>query len=139
LAEPERIWPIPNTPSLTDTNSLEGTYTMGNKAKNLSEEQASQIAERIAAQLKQKQVWATGGANRPGRMGAYLVGAASGLVLALAAPLLRPVVRSAVKGGILVGRHARQVGSTMKEEFEDIVAEAEAELDQEKGEGREEV
>jgi GGDEF domain-containing protein len=112
---------------------------MGNKAKNLSEEQASQIAERIAAQLKQKQVWATGGANRPGRMGAYLVGAASGLVLALAAPLLRPVVRSAVKGGILVGRHARQVGSTMKEEFEDIVAEAEAELDQEKAEGREEV
>jgi hypothetical protein len=112
---------------------------MGNKAKNLSEEQASQIAERIAAQLKQKQVWATGGANRPGRIGAYLVGAASGLVLALAAPLLRPVMRSAVKGGILVGRYARQVGSNMKEEFEDIVAEAEAELDQEKGESKEEV
>jgi Protein of unknown function (DUF5132) len=112
---------------------------MGNKAKNLSEEQASQIAERIAAQLKQKQVWATGGANRPGRIGAYLVGAASGLVLALAAPLLRPVMRSAVKGGILAGRYARQVGSNMKEEFEDIVAEAEAELDREKGESEEEV
>jgi len=48
-------------------------------------------------------------------------------------------MRSAVKGGILAGRYARQVGSNMKEEFEDIVAEAEAELDQEKGESKEEV
>jgi hypothetical protein len=109
---------------------------MGKKAKNLSEEQVSQIAERIAAQ--QKQVSARDGANRPGRMSAYLVGGASGLVFALAAPLLRPVMRSAVKGGILVGRYARQVGSSMKEEFEDIVAEAEADLEKEKGEIKEE-
>jgi hypothetical protein len=112
---------------------------MGNKSKNLSEEQVSQIAERVGAQLKQKQVSARDGANRPGRMSAYLVGGASGLALALAAPLLRPVMRSAVKGGILVGRYARQVGSSMKEEFEDIVAEAEADLDKEKGESKEEV
>jgi hypothetical protein len=122
----------------TDDEGLEGIYTMGNKAKNLSEEQVSQIAERVGAQLKQKQVSATDGANRPGRMSAYLVGGASGLVLALAAPFLRPVMRSAVKGGILVGRYARQVGSGMKEEFEDIVAEAEADLEKEKGEIKEE-
>jgi hypothetical protein len=48
-------------------------------------------------------------------------------------------MRSAVKGGILVGRYAKQVGSSMKEEFEDIAAEAEAELDKEKGEGKGEV
>jgi hypothetical protein len=112
---------------------------MGKKLKNLSEEQISQIAERIGAQRKQKQVSGTDGATRPGRMSAYLVGGASGLVLALAAPFLRPVMRSAVKGGILVGRYARQVGSSMKEEFEDIAAEAEAELDKEKGEGKGEV
>jgi hypothetical protein len=112
---------------------------MGNRAKNLSEEQVSQIAERIEAQLKQKQVSARDGANRPGRMGAYLVGGASGLLLALAAPFLRPAMRSAVKGGILVGRYARQVGSSMKEQFEDIAAEAEAELDKEKVEGKREV
>jgi hypothetical protein len=47
-------------------------------------------------------------------------------------------MRSAVKGGILVGRYARQVGSSMKEEFEDIVAEAEADLEKEKGEIKEE-
>jgi hypothetical protein len=46
---------------------------MGKKAKNLSEEQVSQIAERIGAQ--QKQVSARDGANRSGRMSAYLVGA----------------------------------------------------------------
>jgi hypothetical protein len=112
---------------------------MGNKAKNLSEEQISQIAERIGSQRKQKQVSARDGANRPGRMSAYLMGGASGLVLALAAPFLRPVMRSAVKGGILVGRYARQVGSSMKEEFEDIAAEAEAELNKEKMEGKGEV
>jgi Protein of unknown function (DUF5132) len=112
---------------------------MGNKAKNLSEEQISQIAERVGAQRKQKQVSARDGTNRPGRMSAYLMGGASGLVLALAAPFLRPVMRSAVKGGILVGRYARQVGSSMKEEFEDIAAEAEAELDKEKGESKKEV
>jgi len=111
---------------------------MGNKAKNLSEEQISQIAERVGAQQKQKRVSSTDGANRPGRVSAYLVGGASGLVLALAAPFLRPVMRSAVKGGILVGRYARQVGSSMKEEFEDIVAEAEADLDKEKGESKKE-
>jgi hypothetical protein len=112
---------------------------MGKKTNNLSEEQISQIAERIGAQRKQKRASATDGANPRGRMSAYLMGGASGLVLALAAPFLRPVMRSAVKGGILVGRYARQVGSSMKEEFEDIAAEAEAELDKEKGEGKGEV
>jgi hypothetical protein len=112
---------------------------MGNKSKNLSEEQVAQIADRIGVQLKQKQAPNSARPNRSGRTSAYLMGAASGLVLALAAPFLRPVMRSAVKGGILAGRYARQVGSNMKEEFEDIVAEAEAELDQEKGESKEEV
>jgi hypothetical protein len=112
---------------------------MENKSKNLSQEQVSQIADRIGVQLKQGQVSATNGANRPGRMSAYLVGAASGLVLALAAPFLRPFMRRAVKGGILVGRYAREVGSSMKEEFEDIVAEAEAELEKEQGDSKEEV
>ena len=116
---------------------------MGKKTKNLSDEQVSQIAEQVGTQLKRTQVPATDGANRPGRsnptgrMSAYLVGAASGLVLALAGPLLRPAIRSAVKGGIIVGRYARQVGSSMKEEFEDVVAEAEAELDKETRESKE--
>jgi hypothetical protein len=44
-------------------------------------------------------------------------------------------MRSTVKGGILIGRYARQVGSGLREQFEDIVAEAEADLDQEQAEG----
>jgi hypothetical protein len=109
---------------------------MGKKSKKMGEEQVSQIAERVEAQLQQKQA-PTVGANRPGQRSArsaYLMGAASGLVLALAAPFLRPAMRSTVKGGILVGRYARQVGSDLKEEFEDIVAEAQADLDKEKEE-----
>jgi hypothetical protein len=113
---------------------------MGKKAKKMGDEQVSQIAERVEAQLQQKQAPITARGNRRGqrstygRRSAYLMGAASGLVLALAAPFLRPLMRSTVKGGILVGRYARQVGSGLREDFEDIVAEAQADLDKEKGE-----
>jgi hypothetical protein len=106
--------------------------TVGNKARNFSEEQASEIAEQIAVRLTRPVRGQ--GAGQPRRTGAYVVGFASGIVLALGGPLLRPVMRSAVKGGILVGRYARQVGATLKEEFEDIVAEAEAELEKQERE-----
>jgi hypothetical protein len=104
---------------------------MGGKAKKkISDEQVAQIAERCS-QMQPKDASATTSANRPGRWRAYLVGGASGVALALAAPLLRPAMRSAVKGGILIGRYAREVGSSLKEQFEDIAAEAEADLDHE--------
>jgi hypothetical protein len=67
----------------------------------------------------------------PGRKGAYLLGAASGVALALFAPLLRPAARTAVKGGIRVGRYAKKVASNVREELEDIAAEAQADLDRE--------
>jgi hypothetical protein len=41
--------------------------------------------------------------------------------MALFAPLLRPAATRAIKGGIYVGRHAKKVASTLKEEFEDMV------------------
>jgi Protein of unknown function (DUF5132) len=100
----------------------------------MSDEQVAQIAERCS-QMQRKDASATTSANRPGRWRAYLVGGASGVALALAAPLLRPAMRSTVKGGILIGRYAREVGSSLKEQFEDIVAEAEADLDHEQVEG----
>jgi Protein of unknown function (DUF5132) len=63
---------------------------------------------------------------------AYLWGAASGIALAVFAPLLRPAAKSVVKGGIMVGRYATKVGTSLKEEFEDIAAEAQADLNREK-------
>ena len=66
-----------------------------------------------------------------GRNSAYFWGAASGIALALFAPMLRPAARSAVKGGISVGRYAKKVAANVKEEFEDIAKEAQAELDRE--------
>jgi hypothetical protein len=66
-----------------------------------------------------------------GRKSAYFWGAASGVVFALFAPILRPAARSAVKGGIRVGRYAKKVASNVKEEFEDIASEAQADLDSE--------
>ena len=66
-----------------------------------------------------------------GRKSAYFWGAASGVAFALFAPMLRPAARSAVKGGIRVGRYAKKVAANVKEEFEDIAKEAQAELDRE--------
>ena len=57
------------------------------------------------------------------------MGAASGIAFALFAPLLRPAARSAVKGGIRVGRYAKKVAANIKEEFEDIAMEAQADID----------
>ena len=71
----------------------------------------------------------------PGRKSAYLWGAASGVAFALFAPLFRPAARSAVKGGIRVGRYAKKVASNVKEEFEDIAMEAQADLNHEAEKG----
>ena len=65
------------------------------------------------------------------RKSAYFWGAASGVAFALFAPVLRPAARGAVKNGIRVGRYAKKVGSKMKEEFQDIAVEAQADLDRE--------
>jgi hypothetical protein len=68
-----------------------------------------------------------------GSKGVFFWGAASGLALAVAAPLLgrqaRPVVRGAIKGGILAGRYVQKTASSLKEDVEDITAEAKADLD----------
>jgi hypothetical protein len=72
-----------------------------------------------------------GTATATGRKSAYLWGAASGVALALFAPVLRPAARSAVKGGIRVGRYVKKVAANVKEEFEDIASEAQAALDHE--------
>jgi Protein of unknown function (DUF5132) len=63
------------------------------------------------------------------RKSAYLWGAASGVAFALFAPMFRPAARSAVKNGIRLGRYAKKVGSKVKEEFEDIAVEAQADLE----------
>lgn len=65
----------------------------------------------------------------PGLKSVYFLGAASGAALALFAPMFRPAAKSAVKGGILVGRQAKKLAFNVKEEFEDIATEAQAELD----------
>ena len=72
---------------------------------------------------------ANAGARSAGRSSAYFWGAASGVALALFAPMFRPAARTAVKGGIYVGRYAKKVASNVKEEFEDIAMEAQADLD----------
>jgi hypothetical protein len=71
-----------------------------------------------------------------GAKSAYLWGAVSGIALAVFAPMLRPAAKSAVKSGIKLGRYAKKVGSNLKEEFEDIAAEAQADLNRESPSGQ---
>ncbi|HYZ86841.1 MAG TPA: DUF5132 domain-containing protein [Bryobacteraceae bacterium] len=79
-------------------------------------------------------------AQTSGRNGVvpFLWGAASAAAVILAAPLLRPAATGAVKAGIRLGRRAQKLGSAVKEEFEDITAEARAQLDREEADDIEE-
>jgi hypothetical protein len=65
----------------------------------------------------------------------FFWGALSGVAAAAALPMLgkqaRPAVRVLVKGGIKAGRYVQQVASSVKEEVEDIAAEAKSDLDTE--------
>lgn len=78
-------------------------------------------------------------ARRPARpasrfvltVSALLVGSILGPALGRA---LRPVFRKAVKGGILTQRALAGVAAELREDIEDIVAEAKNELDESAGE-----
>jgi hypothetical protein len=93
----------------------------------LSHEQGNGSAEGGKSQKQE-----TRQSKRTAVNGAYLWGAASGLALAIFAPMLRPTAKAVVKGGIRIGRRARKVGLNLKEEFEDITAEAQADLEHER-------
>jgi hypothetical protein len=59
-------------------------------------------------------------------IGGVLIGAIFG---AASKERLRPYLRKAVKGGIVVGRKAQQMGASVRKEASDLVAEARTELD----------
>jgi hypothetical protein len=73
----------------------------------------------------------TSGNNSRGT-GRFLLGAASGVALAVLAPLfskpLRPVAKGAIKGGIATGRYVQKIAEGVVEDFQDMTAEARAEL-----------
>lgn len=75
-----------------------------------------------------------GAGAKPQGAGRFFLGAASGVAFAMLAPLftkqLRPVVKGAVKGGIATGRYVQKMAEGVVEDFQDIAAEAKAELDQ---------
>jgi hypothetical protein len=75
----------------------------------------------------------TSGNKRRGT-GRFFLGAASGVALAVLAPLfskpLRPLAKGAIKGGIATGRYVQKIAEGVVEDFQDITAEAKAELAQ---------
>jgi hypothetical protein len=107
----------------------------------LSKKSINAIADQVELRLKQGSAKpAITDTEEDGRGGKKLFfwGAASGLALAVTAPLLgkqaRPAVRGAIKGGLVAGRYFQRVASGVKEDIQDMTAEAKANLDVEKPE-----
>jgi hypothetical protein len=110
-----------------------------NSKSVLSKKSINAIADQVEARLRQesnKTVTAeTKVIAKEGHSGKKLFfwGAASGLAFAVTAPLLskqaRPAVRGAIKGGLLAGRYFQHVASSIKEDVQDLTAEAKSDLD----------
>lgn len=106
----------------------------------LSKKSIKAIADQVELRLKQDSgklertaVISEAEKDGHGSKKVFFWGAASGIALAVAAPLLgrqaRPAVRGAIKGGLLAGRYLQRVGSSVKEDLQDLTAEAKADLD----------
>jgi hypothetical protein len=109
-----------------------------NNKKGLDNKSIRKIAAQVEQNLRQNGAApAADGAKGSCKAGTgksrFFWGAVSGVALAAAAPLfskqLRPVVRGAIKGGIASGRYVRKVAEGMKEDLQDLSAEAKADLD----------
>jgi hypothetical protein len=118
-----------------------------NKTKaTLDKKSISAIADQVEARMRQTpdDVAPQTQDSKEGHAGkmVFFWGAASGLALAFAAPLFgkqaRPLVKGAIKSGIAAGRYVQKVSSSVKEDVQDLAAEAKADLDVEndRGQGR---
>ena len=110
---------------------------------SLNKKSIKAIADQVELRLKQDSVKpasaeTTSHADRAGHASkkVFFWGAASGLALAVTAPLFsrqaRPAMRGAIKGGLLAGRYFQRVASSVKEDVQDLTEEAKADLDLEK-------
>jgi hypothetical protein len=110
----------------------------GKNKKTLDSESIQKIAAQVEQNMRKSGTEAeNGGGKSSGKTGTgksrFFWGALSGVAFAAVAPLfgkpLRPVVRGAIKGGIASGRYVRKLAEGMKEDLQDLSAEAKAELD----------
>jgi hypothetical protein len=112
-----------------------------NQKAVLSKKSINAIAEQVETRLKQDTKAAAETTSHTektahGSKKLFFWGAASGLTLAMTAPLFskqaRPAVRGAIKGGLLAGRYFQRVASSIKEDVQDLTEEAKSDLDLEK-------
>lgn len=123
-----------------------------NKTKaTLDKKSISAIADQVEARMRQATAntapkaqdsapKAQDSKDGHGGTSVFFWGAASGLALAFAAPLVgrqaKPLVKGAIKSGIAAGRYVKKVSSTVKEDVQDLAAEARADLNSENDNGQ---
>jgi hypothetical protein len=129
-------------------NGNAGKAENGNAGKTvLSKKSINAIADQVEMRLKQDSakpgsapVVVTAEKEGHGNKKVFFWGALSGLAVAVAAPLVgrtaRPAARGVIKGGLVAGRYMQRVASSVKEDIQDMTAEAKADLDVEKPESR---
>lgn len=110
----------------------------------LSKKSINAIAAQVETRLKQNTSTAPSAAstkqaenNTHGNSNKlFFWGAASGVAVALTAPLFgkqaRPAMRGVIKGGLVAGRYVQRVAAGIKEDIQDLAAEAKSDLDIEK-------
>jgi hypothetical protein len=116
---------------MSDENTEKGKVT-------LSTESVGALADELEARWHRSEngvnPQSSAHANGRGKR-LFFWGAASGLAFAVAAPLLskqaRPALREIMKGGLVAGKYIQKTASNIKEQVEDITAEAKANLDRE--------
>lgn len=71
--------------------------------------------------------------------GSWVLGIGALLVAPVALPVLRPLAKGAVKGGLLFVNRAREAAAEVTEQWSDLVAEARAEMGEATSKGAEAV
>jgi hypothetical protein len=103
----------------------------------LSRESIGALADELETRWGKGSPASTHNAGNRGKMtsgkSVFLWGAASGIAFAFFAPLfsgqVRPALREIVKGGIKAGRYVQKRTAQIKEDVEDLTAEAKADLE----------
>jgi hypothetical protein len=116
-----------------DDNNKERVMLSRESIGALADELEVRWGKNISANMSSSASGGSSGRKSGKRL--FLWGAVSGVAFSLFVPMFsghaRPALREIVKGGIKAGKYVQKLSSEIKEDVEDLAAEAKADLDAE--------